>query len=86
MSNEDLRQLLAQVDERLRTAPSLDAQARQLLVRVMDDIEKALARSAVAPAPAAPRLESIAVQFEAEHPAIAATLRQLIDALGKAGI
>jgi len=40
-------------------------------------------------APAAahvPRLESLAVQFEAGHPGLAELLRRLIDALGKAGI
>lgn len=33
-----------------------------------------------------PRLESLAVQFEADHPSLAATLRRLVDLLGKAGI
>jgi hypothetical protein len=33
-----------------------------------------------------PRLESLAVRFEAGHPAIAETVRELIDALVKAGI
>jgi hypothetical protein len=33
-----------------------------------------------------PRLESLAVRFEADHPGLAATLRRLIDLLGKAGI
>jgi hypothetical protein len=48
--------------------------------------------SAVAVAPearvaaAAPRLEAIAVQFEAEHPAIAQLLRQIGALLGQAGI
>jgi hypothetical protein len=39
-----------------------------------------------APAPDRTSLEGIAVQLEAEHPAIANVLRQLVDALGKAGI
>jgi hypothetical protein len=34
----------------------------------------------------APRLESLAVKFEAGHPKLAETLRELIDALVKAGI
>jgi hypothetical protein len=32
------------------------------------------------------RLEEMAVQFEADHPSLAASLRQLTDLLGKAGI
>lgn len=86
MSNDDLRQLLAQVHERLRNASSLDASAREMLTTVMHDIEKALSGEDPAAASAAPRLESIAVRFEAEHPAIAETLRRLVDTLGKAGI
>jgi hypothetical protein len=34
----------------------------------------------------APRLEALAVQFEAQHPAIARLLRQIVDLLEKAGI
>jgi len=33
-----------------------------------------------------PRLEALAVQFEADHPALADGLRSLADLLGKAGI
>lgn len=86
MSNEDLRELLAKVHERLGNASPLDTKARDLLRTVMGDIEKALARKDTAVSQARPKLESLAVRFEAEHPAIAETLRQLIDALGKAGI
>jgi len=32
------------------------------------------------------RLEGLAVRFETDHPSLAQVLRQLIDALGKAGI
>jgi len=32
------------------------------------------------------RVEAAAVQFEAEHPQLASVLRQVMDALGKAGI
>ncbi len=86
MANEDLRRLLAEVHERLRTASSLDAKARELLITVMRDIERALSRKGAGTAAAGPRLESLAVQFQAEHPAMAETLRRLVDTLGKAGI
>jgi hypothetical protein len=32
------------------------------------------------------RLEELAVEFEVEHPTLAASLRQLIDLLAKAGV
>ena len=92
VSQESLQELLARLQERLSASSSLDADARQLLATLMRDIERALGGGAVPPAAAgqvrghASRLEALAVGFEAGHPALAETLRQLIDALGKAGI
>jgi predicted component of type VI protein secretion system len=95
MTQESLRELLARVHERLSASGSVDRELRQLLGTVMRDIERALAPGAqtaarpatLAPAAThAPRLESLAVRFEAGHPGLAELLRQLIDALGKAGI
>jgi len=88
-NSESLRDLLARVHERLSSAESVESESRELLVTLTRDIERALKRqpggAALAPHPA-PRLEQLAVQFEAEHPSLAQVLRQLIDALGKAGI
>jgi hypothetical protein len=87
MTQESLRELLARVHERLSTAGSIDRESRQLLGTLMRDIERALEPAATGAAAAhAPRLESLAVKFEAGHPGLAEALRQLIDALGKAGI
>jgi hypothetical protein len=53
----------------------------------MRDIERTLGEGSTAAPPAAtPRLEQLAVKFEASHPALAETLREVIDALAKAGI
>jgi Domain of unknown function (DUF4404) len=95
VTQESLRELLARVHERLAVSGSLDGESRQLLGTVMLDIERALGPGPVASAQAAtagaaaahaPRLESLAVRFEAGHPGLAEALRQLMDALGKAGI
>ena len=83
--SQDLQELLAELHARLSGATSLDADARKLLSTVSHDIEKALARSDQAAASPA-RLEALAVTFEADHPALADALRQIVDALGKAGI
>jgi hypothetical protein len=48
--------------------------------------KRALGRASEDTTPARTSLEGIAVQLEADHPAIANVLRQLVDALGKAGI
>lgn len=88
MSEESLRELLARVHERLSASGSVDREARELLVALMRDIERTLVRGApVDAAPSqVPRLEALAVRFEAGHPALAELLRRLIDALVKAGI
>jgi Domain of unknown function (DUF4404) len=94
MAEDSLRELLARLHEQLDARGStLDAESRQLLTRVMRDIERALDRAdretdnvSAAAAAHSPRLESLAVRFEAGHPAIAEVLRELVDALVKAGI
>ncbi len=84
---ENLRELLRRVHERLSRAERVDPDSRRLLGALTQDIERALGAQ---PAPlekdSLPRLEALAVRFEVEHPAVAQGLRQLIYALGKAGI
>ncbi len=95
VNQESLRELLARVHERLSANSSIDGESRQLLGTLMRDIERALGggpRAAVQPQAVAQaaahvsRLEELAVDFQAGHPQLAELLRQLIDALGKAGI
>lgn len=90
MNQESLRELLERVHQRLNGGGSLDERSRELLLTVMRDIDRALTRSARTGGKpqldAAPHLEALAVRFESEHPALAGVLRQLVDALGKAGI
>ncbi len=90
MSDENLRELLARVQDRLANTSSIDQDSRALLSTVVRDIERILSRGgeqAVARAKEnAPRLEAVAVQLETEHPALAQALRQFVDLLAKAGI
>lgn len=97
---ESLQALLARVHERLNETGSVDSGSRELLSQVMGDIERALQQgsrsqgnagaggSAMAAAAQVhtPRLEELAVQFEADHPSLSALLTRLVDLLGKAGI
>ena len=78
--------LLTQLHGRLGTAQSLNAEDRRLLGTVLSDIEHLLTTGDPGQPPNASGLEALAVKFEADHPALAETLRRLIDALGKAGI
>jgi hypothetical protein len=86
MSEESLRELLAKVHERLNQTGPVDTESRDLLRTVMRDIERTLGASAPAAGEHAASLESLAVRFEVDHPQLAEVLRQLNDALGKAGI
>jgi hypothetical protein len=85
MSDEDLRDLLAQLHARLGRAKSLDGESRQLLTTVAGDIEATLARSGAAKK-RADKLEALAVRLETDHPAIAEVLREIVDTLGRAGV
>jgi hypothetical protein len=91
IDRESLQVLLAKVHERLNEAGSVDTATREQLGQVMADLERALAQGGAtgqtgAAGASAPRLELLAVRFEADHPGLAATLRRLIDLLGNAGI
>ena len=86
MSNPDLQELLAQLHERLAHAKSLDSDSRKLLVTVATDIEAALSGDETLNIATEQPLETLAVRFEADHPALAGVLRQIMDTLGKAGI
>jgi Domain of unknown function (DUF4404) len=86
MADNSLHELLDRVREHLGAGP-VDGDARQQLSTLMRDIEHKLGQGAPAgAAPAAPRLESLAVKFEVSHPALAETLREVVDLLGKAGL
>jgi Domain of unknown function (DUF4404) len=87
MNPDNLRQTLAALQRELSETPTLDESSRQLLREIMTDVE----RLGASPATAAPtlhrhRLEELAVDFEIDHPAVAAGLRQLMDLVAKAGL
>jgi hypothetical protein len=84
-NDQDLRELLAELHLKLGQAQSVDADSRLLLRAVSSDIEKALGGKG-AGAPQESKLNELAVKFEAEHPALSEAVRDVIDALSKAGI
>jgi predicted component of type VI protein secretion system len=92
---ESLRELLSRVHERLSGAASVDSETRRMLATLTRDIERTLGgASGKAGGPERPRghresvsrLEELAARFDADHPALAQTLRQLVDFLGKGGV
>jgi hypothetical protein len=87
--SESLDQSLAKLHVELAGASGVDEHARTLLRQVLADIERLLreGEGVAAGSAAAPhRLEAMAGEFESKHPALAASLRQFIDLLGKTGL
>jgi Domain of unknown function (DUF4404) len=93
MEPNSLRDHLGKLHEELTQVSSVDPQSSQLLGELMNDIKR-LMQSPTPDAVAAPdtnaslpdRLEKIAVQFEVDHPTLAASSRRLVDILGKVGL
>jgi hypothetical protein len=90
-SAAELRQTLATLHAELGRNVAVDPESRRLLREVSADIERVISASEASGVPLEgeshrPRIESLAVRFEADHPALAGCLRQLIDILGRAGI
>jgi len=91
MDAKILRDQLATLHAELSSIRRLDPQAQQLLAELKTDITRLIAEPATAQ-PAArdasfnDRLEAIAVQFEVAHPSLAASIRRVVDLLGKVGL
>jgi hypothetical protein len=92
-----LRDQLMKLHEELGNARRVDPDSNLLLGEIMEDIKRLMlqssqdaATSIVAPSrdetSLPDRLERIAVQFEVDHPTLAASSRRLVDLLGKAGL
>jgi hypothetical protein len=82
---DELHSLLRQLHEELALADNIDEESRELLGLVAGDIG-ALTASGQAASEHLPALKRLAVDFESDHPALAATARQIVDLLAKAGI
>jgi Domain of unknown function (DUF4404) len=90
MEKESLRDLVAKLHAELSDALRADPRSRESLAEMMRDINRLIDNAAIAPVSGhgslPDRLERIAVQFEADHPTLAASARRLVDLLGEVGI
>ncbi|HEV7985481.1 MAG TPA: DUF4404 family protein [Steroidobacteraceae bacterium] len=86
--SDSLQRSLTRLRAELARAHRLDEKSRQMLRAALTDIEIRLReKSAAAAEAAAPHgLDALAVGFEADHPSLAASLRQFIELLGQAGL
>jgi hypothetical protein len=90
MDKNSLRDLLGKLHADSSDARRIDPKSTESLDQLMLDIHGRIdgpAGEVSSPAGAlSDRLEGIAVQFEADHPTLAASARRLIDLLGEVGI
>ena len=91
MDENTLRERLAKLHAELAKAHRENPATRQSLGEILPDVKRMVDEPA-GPADSSvdktlpDRLERIAVQFEAVHPRLAASARQLIDLLSEVGI
>ena len=90
MDQDSLRDLVAKLHAQMSDALRADPKSRERLSDMMQDINRLIDTPAESPSAVQrslpDRLERIAVQFEADHPTLAASARRLIDLLGEVGI
>lgn len=87
--DSELREHLASLHTELARTSAVDPQSRELLITLLGDITRLLGPSqddADEQRSVTEKLDDLAVQFEAEHPALGAAIRQVVDTLAKAGI
>jgi hypothetical protein len=80
-----LRELLARLRERLSQSRPMDSDSHNHLSAVVSDIDGELGRGGATSAHA-PKLESLAVRFEVDHPGLAEVIREVVDALVRGGV
>ena len=74
--------------ELARTRSVDDPELRTRLIELLGDITRLLGKPATAGEHNSliEQLDALAVRFEADHPALGSAIRQVVDALAKAGI
>lgn len=82
MSGERLSELLAELNQELQESSELDAETRELLGKLNEDIER-LTGESDSPIERARKLES---RFATDHPVAERITRELADLLAKMGI
>lgn len=91
MDENTLRERLAKLHAELANAHRDNPATRQSLGEILPDVKRIVDEPAAAADSSVDktlpdRLERVAVQFEAEHPTLAASARRLIDLLSEVGI
>lgn len=83
MSSKRLTELLAELNRELNESGDLDAETRDLLGKLNDDIERLTGAEPESPIDRAKQLES---RFATDYPVAERIVRELADVLAKMGI
>lgn len=91
MDKQELASLLKKLQTELESGQPVDAQLKQQLQTLDQDIQKVLAQGSpltgeASEATLEDRAQEIEARFATEHPYLASTLRDVMDTLGKMGI
>ncbi|HEX5312441.1 DUF4404 family protein [Aquabacterium sp.] len=89
MDNQKIKQTLEQLHAELEAGQRPDPELRAILQTLAQDIHRALEQPATAPTDEGSledRARDVSAKFAAQHPYLEATLRDLMDGLGKIGI
>lgn len=91
MNNDELRQLLEELHQKVESAEAVDERGRELLNHLSDDIRGLLERSETEELPPETSTEINSIEesiryFEVTHPTLTATLSQMLNILNNAGI
>jgi hypothetical protein len=88
MDKDSLRERLAKLHAELNDAHRGDPETHRPLGEILPDIKRLAEQpdTAATDASLPQRLERVAVQFEAQHPALAGSVRRIVDLLGEVGI
>jgi hypothetical protein len=84
-----IKATLAELEEELRTLPSVDHETRRVLEETVAEIQSALAPDEPGELESQSlidRLSETTQQFEASHPTLSGIITRLIDGLGQMGI
>ena len=90
MSSEQLRDSLQRIHEELAQGPSVNPEVRELLVRIMADIDLLLAEGQSEPPQTKDslihRLRESIQHFEDSHPALVSLVGKVADGLSNIGV
>ena len=88
MDNDSLRERLAKLHAELSDVHRENPETHRSLAEILPDIKRLAEEPAGTSKDASlpRRLEQVAVQFEADHPALAGSVRRIVDLLGDVGI